>query len=325
MSPKKRTPSRGRPPGRRSVSQGRRPQSASRKVAATKATDQLKRTRELKSKSPTKKKTTTAAKVTPTVSKVPTRKVATAPAMHRRSRSPARSSQRQAKASASFVGKSIPNSHGIPHVNAITVSTSSSYALMSSPSPASVGRPSPPQLRSRITAAHNEHQQKLSPRTTKTMGAKGTEGWRVVEALKATPGAMGRQMDKLGKSLKGGPRPLLKRTGVHLRRHWKYWLLMFVLLLLGAFLYKFQREVLKNVQQTRKQMVDFVNEQYEQKRQIFGEQWQQAMDAMEWTRQKYLSEYTEQRQSLPAGKGRQIPSTNPSPRGNESPPETNTN
>ncbi|KAI3416100.1 hypothetical protein GPALN_005650 [Globodera pallida] len=270
MPPKKRTPSRGRPPGRRSVSQGRRPQSASRKVAAPKTTDQTKRTREVKSKSPTKKKTTTAAKVTPTVGKVTPRKVATAPATHRRSRSPARSSQRQAKASASFVGRNIPNSHGTPHVNAITVSTSSSYALMSSPSPASVGRPSPPQLRSRTTAAHNEHQQqKLSPRT-KTMGAKGTEGWRVVEALKTTPGAMGRQMDKIGKSLKGGPRPLLKRTGVHLRRHWKYWLLMLLLLLLGAFLYKFQREVLKNVQQTRKQMVDFVNEQYEQKRQIFG-------------------------------------------------------
>jgi uncharacterized membrane-anchored protein YhcB (DUF1043 family) len=63
---------------------------------------------------------------------------------------------------------------------------------------------------------------------------------------------------------------MIKSTINHLKANWKYWLLALVFLLLIGLIYKFQRELLTNVQQINKQIVEFVQQQYEQQQRIFG-------------------------------------------------------
>jgi len=63
---------------------------------------------------------------------------------------------------------------------------------------------------------------------------------------------------------------MFRNTAKHLKNNAKYYILAFVFLILAGIIYKFQRELLTNVQQINKQVVEFVQQQYDQQRQIFG-------------------------------------------------------
>ena len=63
---------------------------------------------------------------------------------------------------------------------------------------------------------------------------------------------------------------MVNSASKHFKANWKYYLLALAFLLLAGLIYKFQRELLTNVQQINKQVVEFVQQQYEQQRRIFG-------------------------------------------------------
>jgi hypothetical protein len=63
---------------------------------------------------------------------------------------------------------------------------------------------------------------------------------------------------------------MVKNVTKHLKTNWKYWLLAITFFLLAGLIFKFQRELLVNVQQINKQVLEFVQQQYDQQRKIFG-------------------------------------------------------
>lgn len=254
-----RTPSRGRPPKK-----GGRSQSSSRKAKSPPK----------KAKSPAKK-AKTPQKATPKPrSNSRSRKPSTAPAAvkHHQQSSASRSASPRSKTSTSkSKTNSITTRGTLPRV-AVTVT--SSHVPRSSASPA--------QLRSRTLGAALSQAGQRSPAERKPQQQ---IGWR--QMIKNN--VVTRQLNQLGRRIKQGPRPMVKNVTKHLKTNWKYWLLAITFFLLAGLIFKFQRELLVNVQQINKQVLEFVQQQYDQQRKIFGVYWQNMHEALEQAQQQYLT------------------------------------